>query len=274
MKTKLLSLAILSFILVACNSNKKADTEVLVNSTWQLTTLNGTSFSTQKEVRPVQFTLSSKDNKISGFTGCNRLMGSYELKDNTLHFSPLATTKMACPGLSFTESDILKVFEGVKTYSITEGKLSFENAKKEVIAIFTKVEKATADNTVNKKEKETTSSIVEKYWKLKTLDGKAVEMVKNQQKEIYFMLKKEQNLLTGFAGCNGFRGAYTLEANKHISFSKIAATLMACPDLDIKDADFLNVFGVATNYVVDGDHLTFKNEKGEAVASFEAVYFN
>lgn len=34
----------------------------------------------------------------SGFSGCNRFAGSYELKDGLLSFGPLAGTRMACVG--------------------------------------------------------------------------------------------------------------------------------------------------------------------------------
>jgi heat shock protein HslJ len=32
----------------------------------------------------------------SGFSGCNRFMGTYALKDGKLSFGPLAGTRMAC----------------------------------------------------------------------------------------------------------------------------------------------------------------------------------
>ncbi|MDJ0752827.1 MAG: META and DUF4377 domain-containing protein [Ardenticatenaceae bacterium] len=37
-----------------------------------------------------------EDGQVSGFTGCNNLMGSYTLEGNFLSFGPLATTKKAC----------------------------------------------------------------------------------------------------------------------------------------------------------------------------------
>ncbi len=53
--------------------------------------------------------------------------------------------------------------------------------------------------------------ITEKYWKLVTLEGQKVTMAQNQEREMYFMLKKDQNQVRGFAGCNTFNGTYIME---------------------------------------------------------------
>ncbi|CAG4886853.1 hypothetical protein R54767_00296 [Paraburkholderia gardini] len=47
---------------------------------------------------PVTLTLStaSGQRRASGFSGCNRYMGTYALKDGKLSFGPLAGTRMAC----------------------------------------------------------------------------------------------------------------------------------------------------------------------------------
>jgi heat shock protein HslJ len=38
----------------------------------------------------------SGQRRASGFSGCNRFMGAYTLKDGKLSFGPLAGTRMAC----------------------------------------------------------------------------------------------------------------------------------------------------------------------------------
>ncbi|WP_197732793.1 META domain-containing protein [Paraburkholderia pallida] len=52
------------------------------------------------EARPVTLDLStaSGQRRASGFSGCNRYMGSYTLKDGLLSFGRLAGTLMACAG--------------------------------------------------------------------------------------------------------------------------------------------------------------------------------
>ncbi|MFC4223044.1 META domain-containing protein [Lysinibacter cavernae] len=41
----------------------------------------------------------AEDGKISGFDGCNTLMGSWERTDSGVDFGQLASTRMACDGV-------------------------------------------------------------------------------------------------------------------------------------------------------------------------------
>ncbi|MDR5812853.1 MULTISPECIES: META domain-containing protein [unclassified Caballeronia] len=46
----------------------------------------------------LDFSTASGRRRASGFAGCNRFAGTYDLKDGKLSFGPLAGTRMACPG--------------------------------------------------------------------------------------------------------------------------------------------------------------------------------
>lgn len=118
------------------------------------------------------------------------------------------------------------------------------------------------------------SSIVNKYWKLIMLEGKKVSMVKNQEREAYFILRSEQNSVTGFAGCNTFNGTYTLTEGWRIRFSQMATTLMACPDVNVNEGEFLKVFELADNYTIHSDTLSLNVGRRAPLAVFEAVYFH
>lgn len=115
--------------------------------------------------------------------------------------------------------------------------------------------------------------ITEKYWKLVTLEGQKVSMAPNQEREVHFMLKTDQNLVRGFAGCNTFNGTYILEKGQRIRFSPLAATLKACPDVDVNEAEFFKVFELADNYSINGDTLSLNVGRRAPLAVFEAVYF-
>lgn len=138
----------------------------------------------------------------------------------------------------------------------------------------TKKEKVkTEENSEQKQEMISDNGIVEKYWKLKTLEGKDIEMAENQEKEIYFMLKTDENRVVGFSGCNTFNGTYTLEKGNRIRFTQMLSTLKACPDVDINESEFLKVFGLADNYTINGDILNLNVGRRAPLAVFEAVYF-
>lgn len=138
----------------------------------------------------------------------------------------------------------------------------------------TKKEKIkTEENTEQKQEMDNGDGIVEKYWKLKTLEGKEIKMVENQEKEIYFMLKTNENRVVGFSGCNTFGGTYTLEKGNRIRFTQMLSTLKACPDVDINESEFLKVFEIADNFTINKDVLSLNVGRRAPLAVFEAVYF-
>lgn len=123
------------------------------------------------------------------------------------------------------------------------------------------------DNSLDK------TPITEKYWKLVTLEGQKVTMAQNQERETYFMLKNDQQQVRGFAGCNTFNGTYTLEKGQRIRFSPLAATLKACPDVDVNESELFKVFELADNYSINGDTLSLNVGRRAPLAVFEAVYF-
>ena len=130
-------------------------------------------------------------------------------------------------------------------------------------------------NSTKKTNPESNDNIVtEKYWKLKTLDGKEISMKENQEREIYFILKTNDNRVTGFAGCNTLSGEFILEEGNRIRFKNMAVTMKACPDVAVNDSDFLEVFKLADNYTIQDDILSLNVGKGAPLAVFEAVYMD
>lgn len=112
-----------------------------------------------------------------------------------------------------------------------------------------------------------------KRWKLKELKGKKMNFKENQEGEIYFTLKSSENSINGFAGCNNFFGEYELKGNNKIKVSNIGMTLMACPDLDIDETDFINTLEAIDTYQINNETLQIKDNRGKVLAVFEAVYF-
>lgn len=130
--------------------------------------------------------------------------------------------------------------------------------------------KTTKDTTTKNKNDNT---IVNKYWKLITLEGQKITMAKNQEREQYFMLKTEEQRAVGFAGCNNFSGTYTLADGGRIRFTQMAATMKACPDVAVDETAFLQIFEQANNYTINGDTLNLNVGRRAPLATFVAVYF-
>jgi copper homeostasis protein (lipoprotein) len=81
-------------------------------ASWTLATLDGAHFALPSGAKPPSLTFDSKEKRVSGFTGCNTLAGSYQQNGTALKFSPLATTRMACEApLGALESKLLQALE-------------------------------------------------------------------------------------------------------------------------------------------------------------------
>lgn len=114
--------------------------------------------------------------------------------------------------------------------------------------------------------------IAGKYWKLIKLEGKKVEMVENQEREIFFTLNADDNTVGGFAGCNSITGEYELEEGNRIRFLNMGITMMICPEVAINESEFMQVFELTNNYTIHNDTLSLNVGRRAPLAVFEAVY--
>lgn len=271
MKTKFATLAVLALTVVSCNTTKKSNqnmtqdnpvtSEDITNSTWELTKLEGAAVDqSTTDGDKIHFVLNNADSTVSGYSGCNLFNGTYSLeKGNRIKFSKMASTRMACPDAKINENEVLEVFNLANNYTVKDEELTLNVGKRAPLAVFKKV---ASEN-----------QIVEKYWKLKTLEGQDIQMAENQEREVYFMLKTDENRITGFAGCNTMTGEYTLEEGNRIRFSHMGVTMRACPDVEVNESEFLEVFNLADNYTINGDTLSLNVGRRAPLAVFEAVYF-
>lgn len=137
MKKIFLSLfaATLFFMLNSCHSSKPisgplaAGSEMLYQYKWYLSELQSQPFTFIKNNNYAYLLFTpGQQNRVTGSTGCNRLTGSYDLKGvNFMKFSPLATTKMACPGN--TEAQFIEALGQVNNWSIANEQLLLSNGK-------------------------------------------------------------------------------------------------------------------------------------------------
>ena len=66
--------------------------------------------------------------QATGYAGCNRFFGGYELKGVALRFRPIGATKRACPDLKeAVETEFLKVLDATRSWRIVDGTLELLN---------------------------------------------------------------------------------------------------------------------------------------------------
>lgn len=104
---------------------------------WKLVELNGKPVENNRDKDKVCFIIiEQKENRISGFAGCNSFFGTYELNQgNRIIFSKLGSTMMACPDMA-TETELMKVLETVNNYTISDNSLQLNKARMAPLARF------------------------------------------------------------------------------------------------------------------------------------------
>jgi putative lipoprotein len=94
-------------------SSEVADLE---NVEWTLTELDGAAIAATSRGSPT-LKLASKDRRASGFAGCNRYTGGYELSGAHLRFGAIAATRMACPDPT-PETALLKALQDTVSWKV------------------------------------------------------------------------------------------------------------------------------------------------------------
>lgn len=108
----------------------------------------------------------------------------------------------------------------------------------------------------------------ETHWKLVELLGKKIpDSAIN--KEMYIVLKKEQNRVQGNGGCNTIAGTYKLSKENKILFSQMISTRMMCPGIKYED-EFLKSLSTTDHYYLKADTLLFTHGKLLPEAKFIA----
>ena len=95
---RLMPLAAAITLAAGCASTAPTSSKAsLTNTYWKLVELDGARVSmTPEQEREVRITLGD-NGKVTGFTGCNQVMGGYTVAADVLRFTQLAGTRMMCP---------------------------------------------------------------------------------------------------------------------------------------------------------------------------------
>lgn len=80
----------------------------------------------------------------------------------------------------------------------------------------------------------TSTQDIQGAWALTQTSDKSIK--ENLETPITLELDLKEGRAHGFAGCNRFFGAVTIDEERNIAFPNIATTRMACPDMTIEQA--------------------------------------
>lgn len=104
-------------------STGHADT--ITSGKWTLQTLGGKEFDLPEGVDAPYLQLDSAMQRISGFGGCNRLMGGITIHGDSISFPMMGSTKMYCENTQALEGNFLKALGNTSTFRVKGDRLSF-----------------------------------------------------------------------------------------------------------------------------------------------------
>lgn len=68
----------------------------LLKDTWEIVTVRSQRIDTTMSLTKRPMFRFFEESKVQGFTGCNMFFGTFTQREDTVQFSPLMTSKMAC----------------------------------------------------------------------------------------------------------------------------------------------------------------------------------
>ena len=219
--------------------------KMLYQYKWYLSDLNGTPYTFAgrgsggtDDYTWIQFS-DGKPPKVSGSTGCNRMMGTADISNaSSMKFSPLATTKMACPGK--TETTLLNALATVDNYSVSDAQLLLNNGTTLVAKL----------NGVSIETDKLSGT-----WVLNYISGPRIAfegLYPDKKPSISFNFSAKE--LMGHTTCNGFSAKYTMNGN-NIHFDDALKTMMFCEGGS--EETFLNMLKKINRYSLNENALTF-----------------
>lgn len=105
---------------------------------WRLLAIEGPEVVlSEPPVRPVELQLLEDEPRLAASGGCNRLIGGFSLEGETIRFSQLASTQMACgPQLMELELRYSEALAKVRRWSIDKRSLMLQDAGGRILLLF------------------------------------------------------------------------------------------------------------------------------------------
>ena len=127
-------LGFLAALLMVCLSPAAAGPEAaLMGTYWRAVEISGSPVAPQPKEREAHLVLAAEGKRVSGSTGCNRFTGTFTRTGDSFRFSPLATTKMACPPpLDTQERAFLEALHATASVHLAGNTLELKDASGKV----------------------------------------------------------------------------------------------------------------------------------------------
>lgn len=111
-------------------------TSDLEGTRWRPTQLGGEPVLVSGRQREPWLVLEGRGQRVIGFTGCNRMSGSFERNGERIRFGPISSTRMACLSRSEIEQEFLRALESARTWRVLGTFLELQGDEGSMVARF------------------------------------------------------------------------------------------------------------------------------------------
>lgn len=257
MRKVLVSLCMASLVggLSSCGASRQAAVLADISGEWNIIEINGTAVVPAAEQGFPFIGFDTKGGKVYGNSGCNRIMGSFDVnaKPGTIDLGALGSTRMMCPDMT-VEQNVLSALSKVKKYRLLDkGQIALCASSKRPVVVLQKREASVSLADLNGK------------WKIEQAGGEAIPSGMENQPFMQFDAAAKR--MNGHAGCNLINGSVEYdEANPTaISFPQVASTMMACPDSSVETRVLKALNEVKSFGKLAGGNIGFYNANNELV---------
>jgi len=197
-------------------------------------------------------TLRLDGGQLAGFSGCNRMAGSYTLAGDDITFGPLAGTMMAC-GSPETEVEtaVRRALAGTLHVAVSGDQLTLStDPGGEPVLVFVA---------------EPPPSLAGVVWKVTGFNNGRSAVV-SPLVGTTLTVSFEDGALVGDAGCNRYRAAVTVDGSR-LTVGPAVATRKACPGDGVmqQEREFLAALESATTWAIERGMLDVHRADGERV---------
>lgn len=118
----------------ATPASEAASKAAMMGTHWNLSTLAGQAIQLPEGIENPYLILPEGD-RLSGFGGCNKLMGSVKLDGSAISFPGVGSTKMYCKESQAVETSFLTALRATNSFTLDGDKLTLLDKSKELATL-------------------------------------------------------------------------------------------------------------------------------------------
>lgn len=213
-----------------------ADPSPLAGTRWQLVEMNGA-------VEPFVTLTFDDQGRVSGNGGCNRYGGGYSTEGDSIRFTNLFSTMMACPHLE-VERAFFTALGSASTFELRDDSLIIRYGAAGEALVFGPA-----------------PTLEGSMWQLAAIDGAPAA-----DGALVTLLFAEDGSLVGDSGCNRYRSSYSADADAGtLMIEPVLSTRRAClsEELSAQEAALLTGLEAAARYSLRPDRLIITTAQGQ-----------